>query len=331
MNTPLSRRDTLTLGGLSALGALAGLVRPALAAAEVQDTHWTDPTRSRAIPLRLRWPATPGPWPLLLHSHGLGGNRDGGDVWGQAWCDAGFVVAHLQHAGSDSEVLRVGGVGGLRAAGNAQQLLARVADVRAVLDQATRLQRDGAARWRDVRLDAVGASGHSFGALTTLALAGQRYPAPGDLSDPRPRAFLALSPSPSRSRLSLQEQFGGITRPFMAITGSLDGDPFGSHDTGEARAQVYDGLPPGQRALLWLDGADHMSFSGNRQPRIYGRGAVQRAGVAQQREAAHHALVARLSTLWWRWRLLGDSAAQATLQQAPSEAGWTAQDRLTLG
>ena len=119
MNTPLSRRDTLTLGGLSALGALAGLVRPALAAAEVQDTHWTDPTRSRAIPLRLRWPATPGPWPLLLHSHGLGGNRDGGDVWGQAWCDAGFVVAHLQHAGSDSEVLRVGGVGGLRAAGNA--------------------------------------------------------------------------------------------------------------------------------------------------------------------------------------------------------------------
>ena len=203
--------------------------------------------------------------------------------------------------------------------------------MRAVLDQATRLQRDGAARWRDVRLDAVGASGHSFGALTTLALAGQRYPAPGDLSDPRPRAFLALSPSPSRSRLSLQEQFGGITRPFMAITGSLDGDPFGSYDTGEARAQVYDGLPPGQRALLWLDGADHISFSGNRQPRTSGRGTFQRAAVAHEREATHHALVARLSTLWWRWRLLGDWAAQATLQQAPREAGWTAQDRLTLG
>ena len=331
MSTPLSRRDTLALCGLSTLDVLAGRVRPALAAAELQDTAWIDTARRRDIPLRLRWPATPGPWPLLLYSHGLGGGREGGDVWGQAWCEAGFVVAHLQHAGSDTEVLRAGGIGSLRAAGNAQQLLARAADVRAVLDQATRLQRDGAPRWRDVRLDAVGLSGHSFGALTTRAVAGQRHPMPGDLSDLRPRAFLALSPSSSRSRLPLQEQFGGITRPFMAVTGSLDGDPFGSYDTGEPRAQVYDGLPPGLRALLWLDGADHMTFSGNRQQRIRGRGPLQRAAVAQQREDTHHALVARLSTLWWRWRLLSDAAAQVELQRAPAEPGWTAQDRLTLG
>jgi predicted dienelactone hydrolase len=179
-----------------------------------------------------------------------------------------------------------------------------------------------------VRLDAVGVAGHSFGALTTLAAAGQRYPAPGDLSDPRPRAFLALSPSSSRSRLSLLDQFGGITRPFMAVTGSLDGDPFGSYDTGEPRAQVFEGLPPGQRALLWLDGADHMTFAGNRQRRINGRGPFKRAAVAQAREDAHHALVARLSTLWWRWRLLGDGTARDALG---SPAGLAAQDRLTLG
>lgn len=326
MKTHLSRRDTL------ALCTLAALTRPAAATApELQDDTWRDHARSRDLPLRLRWPAAPGPWPLLLHSHGLGGSREGGDVWGQAWCDAGFVVAHLQHSGSDTEVLRGGGVSGLQAAGNGQQLLARVADVRAVLDQAAALQREGAPRWRDVRLDAVGVSGHSFGALTTLAVAGQRYPVPGDLSDPRPRAFLALSPSPGRNRLPLQEQFGRITRPFMAVTGSLDGDPFGAHDTGEPRARVYDGLPPGQRALLWLEGADHMSFSGNRRQRINGRGLFQRAAVAQQREDTHHALVARLSTLWWRWRLLGDVQAQALLVQAPGQAGWVAGDRLSLG
>ncbi len=325
MTSPLRRRDTL------ALCALGAWVSPAAATPEVHDDTWHDAVRQRDIPLRLRWPKGLGPWPLLLHSHGLGGSREGGDVWGQAWCDAGFTVVHLQHAGSDTEVIRAGGVGGLRAAGNGHQLLARVADVRAVLDEATRRQRAGAPRWRDVRLDAVGVSGHSFGALTTLAVAGQRYPVPGDLSDPRPRAFLALSPSSSRSRLSVHEQFGGITRPLMAVTGSLDGDPFGSYDTGEPRARVYDGLPPGQRALLWLDGADHMTFSGNRRQRISGRGTFQRAAEAQQREDAHHALVARLSTLWWRWRLLGDADAQTLLQQARAEPGWTAQDRLKLG
>ena len=90
-------------------------------------------------------------------------------------------------------------------------------------------------------------------------------------------------------------------------------------------------MPPGQRALLWLDGADHMSFGGNRRPRIDVRGLSKRAAVAQQREDVHHALVARLSTLWWRWRLLGDTVARDALHQAPAEPGWLPQDRLTLG
>ena len=325
MDALIRRRDALILAGS------AVFARPGRASTAPQDDTWRDTARGRDVPVRLRWPAQPGPWPLLLYSHGLGGSLDGGDAWGEAWCDAGFGVLHLQHAGSDIELLRRGGVSALRSGATAQQLIARVADLRFVLDEATRRQRDGAANWRDLRLDAVGMAGHSFGALTTLAVAGQRYPVPGDLSDARPRAFIAFSPSSSRSRLSVQEQFGRITRPFMAITGSLDGDPFGAYDTGEPRAQVYEGLPPGQRALLWLDGADHMTLSGNRQQRINGRGPFQRAPVAQQREDAHHAVAAGLSTLWWRWRLLGDEAAQARLQQAPGQAAWAAGDRLTLG
>lgn len=325
MKILIKRRDTLLLA------ALAPWAVPARTAPTVQDATWRDGARSRDIPLRLRWPDSPGPWPLLLFSHGQGGSREGGDAWGQAWCEAGFVVLHVQHPGSDAEVLRSGGVGAMRAAGNAKQLLARVADMHFVLDQATHRQRDGEPAWREVRLDAVGMSGHSFGAVTTLALAGQRYPVAGDLSDPRLRAFLALSPTATRSPMTLQEQFGRITRPCMAVTGSLDGDPFGSYHTGEPRARVYEGLPPGQRALLWLDGADHMSFGGNRQQRISGRGPFQRAAIAQQREHTHQALVARLSTLWWRWRLLGDTAAQAQLGQAPGAAGWAPGDRLALG
>ena len=63
------------------------------------DQTWTDARRGRELPVRIRWPDGDGPWPLLLFSHGLGGSRDGGEVWGRAWRDAGFVVIHLSTGG----------------------------------------------------------------------------------------------------------------------------------------------------------------------------------------------------------------------------------------
>ena len=324
--TGLTRRATLAW---AALAVQAGSAR---AAPEVQDDTWRDTARGRDIPVRLRWPAHPGPWPLLVYSHGLGGSRQGADAWGQAWCEAGFLVLHLQHLGSDAEVLRRSGLAGLRAAGNGEQLIARAADVRAVLDGAARRQRDGDTRWTLVRLDAVGMAGHSFGALTSLAVAGQRHPMQGDLSDPRPRAFIALSPPSPNKRMSLQAQFGAIRRPVMLFTGSLDADPFGGHLTGEPRARVYEGLPPGRRALLWLDGADHGSFGGSRELRSSsGRRFLNRAQSALALEDTHHTLVARLSTLWWRQHLLDDADASTDFQAAPQQPRWSAGDRLTLG
>ena len=172
------------------------------------------------------------------------------------------MVLHLQHPGSDAEVLRRGGLAGLRAAGNGQQLIARAADVRAVLDGAGRRQRDGDTRWASVRLDA---------------------------------------------------------------------DPFGGHQTGEPRARVYEGLPHGQRAFLWLDGADHGSFGGSRELGRSGRRILNRAQSALALEDTHRTLVTRLSTLWWRQHLLGDADAGTELQAPPLQPGWSAGDRLTLG
>ena len=305
----------------------AAALCPWARAASVDDVIWHDAQRHRVLPLRLRWPTSPGPWPLILYSHGLGGSRDGGDAWGEAWADAGCVVVHLQHPGSDIEVLRRG-LPALHAAANVEQLLARLADVRFVLDEITRRHQAGRAPWRDCRLGAVGLGGHSFGAQTTQALAGQRFRVAARLADPRLRAFVALSPSAPRGGLSAQQAFGATLRPFFALTGSLDGDPFGAFATGEPRAGVYDGLPPGQRALLWLDGADHMTFAGNRAQRVDGRGPFRRAPVAAEREAAHHALVARLTALWWRAHLHDDTAARQALMQP---AGLDAADRLELG
>ena len=332
------RRFVAQLGG----AAITAIVSPhALAQAQAQaqanswrDEAWRDPARSRDLPLRLRLPAgadsgadasgAAASWPVVLHSHGLGGSREGGDVWGRAWQDAGMLVVHLQHPGSDIDTLRQG-LPALRAAASAEQLLARVADVRFVLDEITRRQAQGVAPWSGARVSAVGLAGHSFGAQTTQAVAGQRFPVPVSARDPRIAAFIALSPNPARSSQtlttqSLVQQFGAVDRPFMVVTGSRDGDPLGrTSDVAEAaaaRASVFEGLPAGQRGLLWLAGADHMTFAGNAAQRIAGRGPFQRDTVAQQRESSHHALTARITRLWWQAHLSADPAVIAAARHA---------------
>ena len=160
------------------------------------DEAWIDARRQRTLPVRLRWPPGSGPAALIVFSHGLGGNLQAGTVWAEAWREAGFAVLNLQHPGSDAGVLAEGWAA-LRAAASAQQLIARVLDVQFVLDEVGRRHARGDAHWARLRLDAIGMSGHSFGAQTTTALAGRRYPVPTpDLADARVRAFMAFSPSP---------------------------------------------------------------------------------------------------------------------------------------
>lgn len=352
--TSLHRRALLA-AGLATPWALRAQTGPAAAAPHVvpgfaaapaaMDGEWRDASRARGIPWRVRWPAGAGPLPLVLYSHGLGGSREGGDAWGEAWRAAGIAVLHLQHPGSDADVLRAG-LRALRGAASAEQLVERVRDMRFAMDEVARRAAAGEAPWTRVRADAIGVAGHSFGAHTTQALAGQRYRVPAEFADARPRAFIALSPSAGRGDPpDVQRAFGGIARPFLAVTGSLDGDPFGSYETGAPRALVYDGLPPGERALLWLEGADHMTFGGNAERPLRGNAEVPLRGssqeplggsavlrrhrAAEQDEARLHALVARVTTLWWRTHLLGEAQARQALLAVP--AGLGPRDRLELG
>ena len=310
----ICRRLLLQLAATTGLMGLQGRAR----ASTVVDGQWLDAGRQRKLPWRLRVPAVSGPWPVVLFSHGLGGSREGGAAWSEAWSAAGMAVLHLQHPGSDTSTL-LGGMATLRRAATAEQLRERVLDVRFVLDELTRQAAaagPGASVWSSLRLDAVGLAGPSFGAHTTQALAGQRYGVPADFADQRLKAFVALSPSAPRGPgANLQRAFGDIRRPFMAITGSLDGDPLGGDNTAESRAQVFDGLPQGQRALLWLAGADHMSFAGGSVGPIPSAGPFQRHGDAARLQTQHHGLVAQITSWWWRAHLAQDPQALAALRQ----------------
>lgn len=297
----LGRRSLIALAPSLLIG------RQARADAPVQDMDWSD---RRMLQVRVRWPApgTPGPWTVLLHSHGLGGSRLGGEAWGSAWAAAGCVVVHLQHAGSDLQAVRRSGLAG---AMGAAQLVDRLRDVQQALDTVQRLHaaRDGA--WSQVRPDTMGLSGHSFGAHTVLAMAGQRFPMLDPMDEPRLAAFIALSPTLPRGDVRLA--YAGLRRPVLVCTGSEDGDVVGTGATPATRRAVFDALPEGRKALLWLEGADHMSFGGGTGGA--GERWLRRAGGAREREAQHRAVIQTITADWWRAWLRDDAAARELLRQ----------------
>lgn len=225
----------------------------------VHDVRWRDEARGRDLPLRIRMPDAPGPRAVILFSHGLGGSVDGGRAWGEHWASHGFVVVHLQHPGSDESVWRSGAPArAVRDAARGEQLVERVRDVKFVLDEIARRRHAGDPLAAKIDPARVGVAGHSFGAITVQAIAGEDFgAAAATLADARPRAFIAFSPS-ARSTADTT-RFTRIERPFFSVTGTRDGKVgLGLGVPPAQRLLPFAGMPVGDKYLLNLAGADHM-------------------------------------------------------------------------
>ncbi|PZN93266.1 MAG: dienelactone hydrolase [Alphaproteobacteria bacterium] len=255
-------------------------------------------------------PAGGGKVPLVLFSHGLGGDTSGGTLWATAWAARGLAVIQMQHAGSDVAVYRDAPTPAdvparVRAAATAEQLLARVGDARFVLNEATRRPREGACNLARIDPDRIGFAGHSMGAWTAQALAGQRWGGGVTLADRRIRAAIALSPSAPFVG-DAGDAFGKIGMPFLSITGSEDGAPALAPAEVRVAAEAqrtapYRAMPPGEKYLLVFAGADHMVFSGN----------ARRA--ARPVDPHVKAVTAAATTAFWGATLLGAAKDKAFL------------------
>jgi predicted dienelactone hydrolase len=276
----------------------ATLSAPAVAAPVVCNAVWTDAARSgRAVPVRIRMPEGAGRAPVILFSHGLGGDLDAGTDWVAAWAEAGFVTVNIQHAGSDSAIWkgRMRPMQGLRDAMNGEQLRARAYDVDFVLDRLEKGGREGACDLGRVDMGRAGMAGHSFGSQTTLAVSGARYGGEAIMRDLRIRAAIALSPQPALGQDD-RAAFGGITIPFFSITGTRDELPFLNNVTPQDRTRPFAAMPAGSKYLLVLDGANHMMLGG------------QSVRMHRASPNAHIVdAVTRLTTDFWRTYLVSGS------------------------
>jgi len=261
---PFHRSGFLTLALL-----VWGLASAVVAAPQVLDLDWKDGARDRVVPLKVRVGEGDGKLPVVLFSHGLGGSREGGKAWGEHWAAHGYLVIHVQHPGSDDMLWRGAGDGTpkqrLARGATPEQLLGRVDDIRFVLDELTRQQgKADAATWiRRADLTRIAMTGHSFGALTTMALADARYPGPiKSLADPRISAFIAFSPSVQGLKRSWPERYGQMTKPFLTVTGTIDGDVMGVGSTPAKRAALFDAQPEGHAYRVVFNDGDHAVFGG---------------------------------------------------------------------
>ncbi len=304
------RRDFLLSAGVGLLlGAALCQVTSAQSRTTVSDEAWRDAARNRTVPVKIRVPATPGPWPVVMFSHGLGGSRESGAAWGEAWAAAGYLVLHLQHPGSDTGALR-----NVRNSSTPEQLLARFADVSFALDEMARRKASGQGAWAQADLERIGLSGHSFGAKTVLGLAGEKYPAVADGRYPafnstqelRIKAFIAFSPSTGGRKEDLAQRYGSLRAPMLHVTGTLDGDVLGNGDTPEARTLPFENAPPGDQFLWVLKDADHLTFDGTKTNRMLEL-IMRRSDAAKKAESAQQLRVAALTTHYWDLMLKGDA------------------------
>lgn len=252
-------------------------VLPGIYKTESSLATWRDASRQREVPVKLYFPDT-NPvrpemadgvkFPVILFSHGLGGNREAGKRWAEHWASHGFVVVSMQHGGSD-EALWKGAAprdipDKMKAGMTISNLGLRVGDVHFLIDEIIR--RSDAREIAFVNADPkrIGMSGHSFGAQTTLAVVGQKAPTLGGQSglDARIIAAIAFSPN-ARNKSNPTRQFGDIKLPFFSVTGSEDASILGDGTKAKDRRLPFENMPTGQKYLAVFDGGDHAIFGGS--------------------------------------------------------------------
>lgn len=266
----------------------------------------------RKVHLRVYLPDSESKAPVILFSHGLGGSRDNNPYLGNHWAGRGFIVIFMQHAGSDEnvwkDVNRRDRMKKLKAAANKKSLDGRIGDVTATLDKLQTWNAEGEKFAGRLDLKKVGMSGHSFGAVTTQAVSGQKYGRRGAAyTDSRITAAIAMSPSPPLFGND-DETFGNVKIPWMLMTGTQD-KSIVSSATPSDRLKVFQQLPPqGHFYQLVLEGAQHMAFS---QRRLSG---------GPQRNINHHKAILAMSSAFWDAYLKDDEAAKKWLDGESAKA-----------
>lgn len=291
---------------------------------------FTDPARGgREIPYKLYTPksaeggpALAGPYPLIVWSHGFGGNRDGAGFLSRYVAGHGYALLHITHAGTDSslwegrkghpwDILR-------RVSISRETTLQRFHDVTFALDAARREFTADPALAALIDFDRLGISGHSLGSMTAQVVAGQTFPNEEhnltSYRDPRFAAAIFYSPVPIQHLTGETPEpyiYGPIAIPSMHMTGTNDHSPIEGFNY-KRRTVVHEYAGHADKYLLIKNDGDHMVYNGT-------RGKLE---INPLREP-HENVIKIFSLAFWDAYLKGDARALEWLRGEES-AAWLA-------
>ena len=188
-------------------------------------------------------PSKPGALPLVVFSHGIGGSRDGYRYLGSYFAANGYASLHVQLVGSNRQ-LRSGSpwslVFRLTEAAQETEALNRVKDVKFAL---TRLLAETVGG--NINTQRLVAAGHSYGANTTMLLAGAQVNNALYLAkDPRFNAVILISAPQFYGFGDPQSILSSIDVPTLHITATADDIQIPGYNSGVADRECHEGQTP---------------------------------------------------------------------------------------
>lgn len=302
------------------------------------DLTLRDDARDKDLELRIRAPRLPAsargeshaPLPLIIFSHGAGGSNDAFPDLSTHWASRGYIVVHPTH--SDSIALRRrNGQDLSRLRENPRNLVMdvdgpdRLADCSFIIDSipmiADALNKDVPEASRlTIDTERIGMAGHSAGAYTTQIAFGAKVRGPrwGTLrlkshADPRITAAILISGQGTTNRSLTKDSWSDIAGPMMVIAGSLDVSRI-SDETPESRREPFEYAKPGDKYLIYIDGATHGSYQGK------GLATMLRENPTTDIEIITAAVTSGTTAFFDRYLKAGDEApANATSDAAFSD------------
>jgi len=242
------------------------------AVTEVPDLVLHDDKRNKDLHIRIFYPNEPGPYPVIVFSHGAGGSQNCCEELTRHWATYGYVTFQPTHEDSTTQ-RRNGGEEDINFLVAVRDALkkpslweSRPRDISFVLDSLPKLEERIPALAGKMDAEHIGVGGHSMGAFTADAIAGALVDLPGhpatNFADSRVRAVLLLSPQGPGEFGLTEHSWDHVTLPLLSMTGSLDAAA--NRQGPDWKKIPFERSQPGDKFHVFIEGANHMSFISTR-------------------------------------------------------------------